>query len=679
MEAYLRYTLMTKLSPSNSSCSFVAKQIARLPWYDPSEHCGALVCRIMMKAARKGRYKTIQAIAMVAANLRTQKSAGEATVRLVDAVLEELRWSLECPNFRDQQRTLTYARLLGELYCSSQVSAQVILKQLYDFINLTHEIPDSLREASKKMEAEEQKADESKETGVTEEKLPVYNSTSGVAQTIQEDEEMDDAELETKQEGTEETSPEMKPVAVSEYSKYDPRVPSPQDPPNSAYRIKLVCTLLEVAAKQIASRNNLPRVKGFLTAFQRYLFTKTMLPTDVEFALLDTFDILDSQWKRLSRGSKSSDSKTKETGFPRYATWMEAHNATVAIEESEALFAQQQRAKLASGMGESKDGDGISLNDDEDSASSLLDEDDDGDDLSMASSKESVSDAGEFEEARIEDEEEYQSSSEGEEESDSDGGSDAEDEDEFDEEAHMQQLEEEAFERELRRLTMDALEKGKNVSRKIVADYMPSGSQIIKKKPGADSSKDTSGAVGSGTALGGKAGISFQVLKKGNKGKVEAKELIVPADTNLAMVATKQDDEKARERDVIKQRVLQYEAESAEAELSGGNVYLEQEKLQVIRNRPLSMAEIDKNFGTSGGNLRGSDKSKPGGQQGRGSGPQGHGSQGRGSRPHGHDYQGRGSGPMGRGAGHRPHGRGGGRAGRGRGRSSSSGRSLFGA
>mmetsp|Transcript_8553 Transcript_8553/g.14482 ORF Transcript_8553/g.14482 Transcript_8553/m.14482 type:complete len:97 (-) Transcript_8553:308-598(-) len=35
--------------------------------------------------------------------------------------------------------------------------------------------------------------------------------------------------------------------------------------------------------------------------------------------------------------------------------------------------------------------------------------------------------------------------------------------------------------------------------------------------------------------------------------------------------------------------------------MTGGNVYLEQTKLQVIRNRPLSMEDIDRNFGSSNG------------------------------------------------------------------------------
>jgi regulator of nonsense transcripts 2 len=150
---------------------------------------------------------------------------------------------------------------------------------------------------------------------------------------------------------------------------------------------------------------------------------------------------------------------------------------------------------------------------------------------------------------------------------------------------------------------MEALEKGKNASRKQIGESMVSGSQILKKKEQPKPS-DGLAPTSSGIALGGKVGISFQLLKKGNKGKVEAKEILVPADTNLAMVASKQDDAAARERDEIKQRVLRYEAESAEAEYSGGNVYLEQEKLQIIRNRPLSMEEIDRNFGTTGGSLR---------------------------------------------------------------------------
>lgn len=167
----------------------------------------------------------------------------------------------------------------------------------------------------------------------------------------------------------------------------------------------------------------------------------------------------------------------------------------------------------------------------------------------------------------------------------------------------MKQLEEEAFERELRRVTMEALEKGKNTARAAshgIADYMPSGSQFIRKKQVDTTATETEGPT---VALGGQEGVSFQLLKKGNKGKVEAKQIVVPNDTALATRALKYDDTADREHDIIKARVLQYEAESAEQE--HGNVYLEQTKLQVIRNRPLSMEVIDRNFGTSRGDRPG--------------------------------------------------------------------------
>ena len=611
LEAYLRHLLLVRLAPIDSVVSFVSKALLRFPWNDPSQQCGALICKYMMKACRKGRYKAIQAVAAVAAF--TRRSRPEIAARLIDAVLEELQWSMEHPSFRDQQRTITYAKLLGELYSHSLVSGQMIIQQLYNFINFGHEIPEALREASEKQLAERSEGDDGADgSEVLKETLPVYNSSGGVSQTINEDEEMEDVELEVKEE-TEPGKPQV--VAVSRYSKYDPRVPCTIDLPNSVFRVKLVCTLLDSSAKYLVSRNNISAVDGFLAAFQRYLFTKTLLPTEVEFALLDTFDVIDSKW-RMAMKDKIAPSKheKKDFGFPRYATWLDAHNATVAVEEADALHETRTRLRLeslsgsADGTDGSIEGDFDSIMDGEESVDdqmslSVNDETD-----SELESQEGAEESGGESEDESENEESSEDGSLDESgESEEDLEEYEEEEEEIDEKEYMRQLEEEAFERELRRLTMEALEKGKNAARTAtggkVADIMPSGSQFIRKKP---AETETTGEAM--FALGGKEGITFQLLKKGNKGKVEAKQLVVPSDTNLAKHATKQDDEAAKERDILKARVLQYEAESAEG--SGGNVYLEQEKLQVIRNRPLSMETIDSNFGTTGG-----DRDAPGSKQ----------------------------------------------------------------
>ena len=69
LEAYLRYLMTSRLEPDDDSVAFVSKQIQRLPWSDPGLDCGALVCKFMLKACRKGRYKASKSIAAVASNL----------------------------------------------------------------------------------------------------------------------------------------------------------------------------------------------------------------------------------------------------------------------------------------------------------------------------------------------------------------------------------------------------------------------------------------------------------------------------------------------------------------------------------------------------------------------------------------------------------------------------------
>lgn len=635
LESYLRYLMLVKLEPGKGSILFVSKQLLQFPWNDPSQQCGALICRYMLKACRKGRFNVISAVAGVAANMCSGKP--EAATRLVDACLEEIQSALENPNFRDQQRTITYARLLGELLTKSLVTGQVVLQQLYNFLNFGHEIPEALREASEKLVGN-LKASEN---------LPVYNSSGGVSQTIGEDEVMDDTQLVTNEL---EKSPEV--VAVSKYSKFDPRVPSLLDPPNSAFRIKLVCSLLEVATTSLVTKGNLLALNGFCSAFQRYLFTKSLLPMDVEFALLNTFDAIDSQWKKASQARrKRGEAEVKNDdsiGFPRFSSWMEAHNATVLQEEKDQLAVERARARLetvAAGGAATE----MELLGDAELA--LLADDDDFDVMSQSLEDEVESETDTEDENKIMDAEEEDGVEVDDLQDDDFDSEDYEvydDAESIDEGAYMKQLEEEAFERELRRVTMEALDKGKNSaqSRGKVADNMITGSQFVRKK---EKGEESPLAI----ALGGMEGVTFQLLKKSNKGKVEAKQLIVPKDTNLAKQAEKNDDEAARERDMLKAHVLQYEAESSEHGEGGGNVYLEQTKLQLIRNRPLTMQEIDQNFGTSRGDrdvVASSASRRSGGIDRSYPQSQGHGMQGRGTATgQGHS----GGGGRGRGSGGR--------------------------
>jgi regulator of nonsense transcripts 2 len=70
LESYLRYLLLVRLEPTDSVVIDVVKLLMPIPWNDPAAQCGQLVNRIMLKSCRKGRYKTIEAVAAVVAGLR---------------------------------------------------------------------------------------------------------------------------------------------------------------------------------------------------------------------------------------------------------------------------------------------------------------------------------------------------------------------------------------------------------------------------------------------------------------------------------------------------------------------------------------------------------------------------------------------------------------------------------
>ncbi len=585
IEAYLKDLLLVRLDKSN--VSFVSKQILRFSWGDSCIEYGALVVKYMLKTCRKGRYNSISAVASLVANLKKPKP--ELLARLIDEVLEVFQYILEHPNMRDQQRAIIYAKLLGELYSLTLVSSQAIFDQLYNFINFDHDIPESLREASNK--TMEEPTTLSKD----------LKSPLGITGAIVEDEEMEEVSEEEKddEEKEEDIAQPQAPVAVSVHSTHDPRVPSTLDPPNAVFRIKLVCTLIDNCTSSLVTASNFSKLENFLAAFQRYLFIKNTLPTDIEFSLLDTFDAIESNLKLVKKENK------RATSIVRYQTWLDAHNAVVAAEENEMKNQMRSRNRLLAQAGivaGSPDDVGV----DEDFDDEELLDDASVDDMSVNSMDDENtlenSDGGMSDDDSSDDEDSEEETDEEEDEEL------PEEEDEGDEvalqEEHMRKLEDEAFERELRMLTMEALEKGKNAARTTtsakVSDSMPSALQFSKSKK----SSHTDASAGSESkppgmfALSGANGMSLQLIKRGHKGRAETKNLVVPSDTNLAKVAARQDSEAVRERELLKTRVLQYEADSAELSYSG-DVYMDQGRLPEVRNRTLRMEDIDREFGRS--------------------------------------------------------------------------------
>mmetsp|Transcript_11758 Transcript_11758/g.21982 ORF Transcript_11758/g.21982 Transcript_11758/m.21982 type:complete len:802 (-) Transcript_11758:681-3086(-) len=572
-EDYLKHLIIYRLD--NSNVSFVFKQVLRFPSSDVSDDYSELVVKYILKACRKGRFNSITAVASLAAKLKKERP--EIISRLIDLLLEELQIIIENPNVRDQQRAIAYTKLIGELHSHGLILLETIFDQLHKFVNFDHDIPSTHREIA------------SDQLLIKGSPMPSsLRSELGVNKVIQEDEELED-EDDDKNEELNAKGP-LAPMPVSKFSRYDPRVFSILDPPSSVFRIKLVCTLLDSCASSLVTVSNFPKLESFLATFQRYIFIKNALPTDIEFSLLDTFDILDSTLKSVKKTMKGKAS------IVRYKSWFEAHDAVVKAEEAEAKAKEKSRERLLSQAGILSGGD------------EFLEEQDDFDENSTGGiSKDDSTGVNDNDSNSVSDESMSESEEDSEEE---DSEYDDVDEligeervDDFDDSDALRKLEDEAFERELRKLTLEAVEKGKNSARIMatskVSDSMPSASQFSRNKnlQPADVVNEDPTMPGTLT-LSGASGMNFTFLKRGRKGRTETKSLVVPVETNLVKVATTQDTEAAIERDMLKARVLRYEAESAEMSYSG-DVYMSQEQIPEVRNRSLRNIDIDKQFGRS--------------------------------------------------------------------------------
>ena len=58
----------------------------------------------------------------------------DATIQVVDNILEDIRFTMECPDPRLNQRRFAQVRYLGELYNYKMIDSSVIFSTLYSLI-----------------------------------------------------------------------------------------------------------------------------------------------------------------------------------------------------------------------------------------------------------------------------------------------------------------------------------------------------------------------------------------------------------------------------------------------------------------------------------------------------------------------------------------------------------------
>lgn len=171
----------------------------------------------------------------------------------------------------------------------------------------------------------------------------------------------------------------------------------------------------------------------------------------MEFSVLDLFDALDSQLKKLYPDSKrkphSKQAKAQATPFVRYSSWIDAHKFVVAAEEAEVLSLARTRTRLlaqAGMLGAQDASTGDLLEDDTVGSMEMSDEEESMDGNSVSDEEAEGSIVDDVADADESDNESDIESEGDDEQAEMEAAAAAE-------EAYIRQLQDEAFESELRK------------------------------------------------------------------------------------------------------------------------------------------------------------------------------------------------------------------------------------
>lgn len=210
---YVRRLLYKDLSKVTTER--VLRQMRKLAWGDPEVKRYATKCLVSVWNVK---YNNIHCVANLLAGLVPfQEDLG---VHTVDAVLEDIRLGMEINHPKFNQRRISSAKFLGELYNYRMVESAVVFRTLYSFL------------------------------------------TFGVGPD---------------------------------------GVPGPLDPPDSLFRIRLVCTLLDTCGQYFNRGSSKRKLDCFLLYFQRYVWWKktqeiwtatSPFPIDVDYLISDTLELL---------------------------------------------------------------------------------------------------------------------------------------------------------------------------------------------------------------------------------------------------------------------------------------------------------------------------------------------------------------------------------------------------
>ncbi|XP_024913069.1 regulator of nonsense transcripts 2 isoform X2 [Cynoglossus semilaevis] len=245
----------------------VLRQMRKLPWQEP-ETKGYLIC--CMVNIWNVKYNSIHCVANLLAGLVAYQE--DVGIHVVDGVLEDIRLGMEVNQPKFNQRRISSAKFLGELYNYRMVESAVIFRTLFSFISF----------------------------GVN-------------------------------QDGS----------------------PSPLDPPEHLFRLRLVCTLLDTCGQYFDRGSSKRKLDCFLIYFQRYVWWKKSgdnwtkdhpFPIDIDYMISDTLELLRPKMRlccSMDEAAKLVSDLEREV-LIKLGMAMEKDGRSSAMSEGEAIDEEEE-------------------------------------------------------------------------------------------------------------------------------------------------------------------------------------------------------------------------------------------------------------------------------------------------------------------------------------------------
>ncbi|XP_078798156.1 regulator of nonsense transcripts 2 isoform X8 [Oryzias latipes] len=128
LQEYIRKLLYKDLSKVTTEK--VLRQMRKLPWQDPDVKSYLICCMVNIWNVK---YNSIHCVANLLAGLVAYQE--DVGIHVVDSVLEDIRLGMEVNQPKFNQRRISSAKFLGELYNYRMVESAVIFRTLFSFIS----------------------------------------------------------------------------------------------------------------------------------------------------------------------------------------------------------------------------------------------------------------------------------------------------------------------------------------------------------------------------------------------------------------------------------------------------------------------------------------------------------------------------------------------------------------